>query len=413
MEWVLDYSHPAIHTLKSSMFANKPLHIIEDDASLREVCETLLQSPIIGVDLESDSLHRYHEKVCLIQVSDNQSDYIIDPLKIRDLRPFLDIMEAEQPRKVMHGSDFDVVSLKRDYNIKINNLFDTLVAAQLLGYPNLGLASLIKRHFGIVIDKYYQKHDWSQRPLLPDHLDYARGDTHWLLALYELLGRKLRQKNFMEASLEESEFITQKEWTDRSGDPRRFLRIKKSNTLNEDGKKVLRTLWELREKLAEKMDRPSFKVVSDHVLLAFARSKPESLADMHKSVSSRSWLVKKHGRSILEAVEAGLADEREIPPPQPAPKKRNQNPNFDRVMMGLREWRQKKLDSKGFYAGILLSNGQLKEIARVCPRTLEELESTPLIRNWQSQLYALELLEVVEETCSKPKSKGRRRRKSS
>ena len=114
-------------------------------------------------------------------------DYIIDPLTIDDLQPFLDILHDASIRKIMHGSDFDIVSFKRDYDTQIHNLFDTLVAARFLRYDGLGLAALIQRHFGFTLDKKYQKHDWGRRPLLQEHLDYARGDTHWLLALYVCL----------------------------------------------------------------------------------------------------------------------------------------------------------------------------------------------------------------------------------
>ena len=132
----------------------------------------------------------------------------------------------------MHGSDFDVMSLQRDFNIKINNLFDTQIAAYLLGEEGLSLASLLEVYFAVELEKTLQKHDWSHRPLEKHHLKYARSDTHWLLGLQEILVSKLHSESLYEASIEESYLLSQKEFVDRKNEPTSYLRVKGSKKLS-------------------------------------------------------------------------------------------------------------------------------------------------------------------------------------
>ena len=173
------------------MFDLTPLVHVTDPEALADVANTLAEARVIGVDTESDSFYSYQERVCLIQLSDAHADYIIDPLAVEDLSALAPIMANPDIVKVLHGADYDIVCLRRDFSFAFVNVFDTLIASQLLGFERIGLADLIGRFFGHEIDKQYQRHDWSRRPLLPEHIEYARGDTHFLLALREIMERKL------------------------------------------------------------------------------------------------------------------------------------------------------------------------------------------------------------------------------
>ena len=157
-------TRPTINYTCVMFFATEPI-MVENEAALQELCSHLSTQSHIAVDLEGDSLHHFKERLCLMQVSDLQQDYIVDLVKIPNLTPMIEIMESPDILKVMHGADYDVVSLKRDYNCQIQSLFDTAIAAQFLDYEKFGLAHLIERHFGLILEKKYQKHDWSRRPL--------------------------------------------------------------------------------------------------------------------------------------------------------------------------------------------------------------------------------------------------------
>ena len=173
----------------------------------------------------------------------------------------------------MHGSDFDVMSLQRDFGVKINNLFDTQIAAYLIGEEGLSLAFLLEKYFAVELEKSLQKHDWSARPLERHHLHYARSDTHWLLALKEILIARLQQESLLDASIEESYLLSQKDFVDRKNEPTAYLRVKGSKKLSPEQKKRLYYLWALRENIAEKRDLPPFKIFSDSNIISLCQLK--------------------------------------------------------------------------------------------------------------------------------------------
>jgi ribonuclease D len=397
------------------MFADTPLLIVEDTETLSQVVDDLSKEAVIGIDTESDSFHHYQEKVCLIQVSDPRRDYILDPLKIRDLSRLGEVLESPHIVKVLHGADYDVVCLKRDFGFQIRGLFDTMVAAQFLAMPKVGLADLIERFFGEEVDKKYQRHDWAERPLLEEHLQYARGDTHWLLALREVMLHKLRQSARLRHVEEECRLLEEREWSGRGGDPADFLRVKRSGTLDPEGLKVLRSLWGYRDAQARAADRPAFKIMPDAMLVAIASRRPRTQNDLHAILRRGSALSRKHGSRLLEVVENGLADDTPIPEPtRPDRTRRTRSgAGVERLMGPLRDWRNQVVESRGLAPVVVASNQMLKEVARVAPKTLDELKGVPGVRSWQVEQFGDEILGVVASagpTGGDSGTKKRRRR---
>lgn len=398
------------------MFGETPLIIVEDRSSLLEAVEHLSKAPVLGVDTESDSFHHYQEKVCLIQISDTQRDYIIDPLKVPELDELGELFSDPSIVKVLHGADYDIVSLQRDFGHRFTNIFDTMLAAQFLAMPRIGLADLIGHYFGHTIDKKYQRHDWARRPLLDEHLHYARGDTHWLPALQEVLGMRLEARGQRDALREECEILEKREWTGRTADPGAFLRVKGSKNLDKDQLRVLWALWRLRDDEARERDRPAFKVMPDRVLLALAKEQPEDMEDLAKHFKRGSSLVRRYGDRILAAIEEGQADDR------PIPKRRRKRSNkrergsgggasIDRLLGPLKDWRNKVVDRDGLNPVVVANNTLLKEIARAAPEDLEALGEVPGIRNWQVESFGEELVAVVRKHSGSRKKKSSRRRR--
>ena len=401
------------------MFGDTPLVMVEDAETLVRVSAHLRSCPVIGVDTEADSFHHYQEKLCLVQISDLHTDYILDPLKVADLAPLKAVLEDARVVKVLHGGDYDVVSLKRDHGIAIRNVFDTMIAAQFLGLPRFGLADLIERHFGHQVDKKFQRHDWARRPLLSEHLDYARGDTHFLLALREVLSLRLRRKGRLAAHAEECEHLERREWTRQDDPETAFWRVKGSNTLDGDGRRVLRGLWAYRDEEARRLDRPAFKVMPDDMLIRLAADRPTTEAALGQVVRSSSSLARRHGDALLKVIEEGLADARPVPPP---PKKERRaddadsgGPGVDRLLVPLKEWRNAWVSRTGLNPVVVASNGLLKEIARAAPTDVDALARVPGIRAWQVKDLGEELVAVVRAVgpSGAPPSakKGRRRRR--
>jgi len=398
------------------MFGNTPLIIIEDDAALIAAVEKLRAAPVIGVDTEADSFHSYREKVCLIQLSDLESDFIVDPLKVTDMSPLGEIMADPTKVKVLHGADYDIVSMKRDFGYTFDNVFDTMISAQFLGFDKVGLADLIRRFFGHKIDKKYQRHDWSKRPLFEEHLDYARGDTHWLPAIRELLLIHLKRSGRLEAVEEEFALVQDREWAGRTDSDADFLRVKGAKTLEDDQKRVLRAVWEYRDGKAKSANRPAFKLIPDPFLLTLARSQPSDLDALNKLARRGSSMLRRHGESLVAAVKRGVEDDRDIPELPKPTRTRNlrMGPGMERYLNALKDWRNDKVAKTGVPPVAVANNTLLKEVARLAPSDLETLREVPGIRRWQVADHGDELLSVVQsvkaQRASEPSPEPARRR---
>src|SRR5262249_45917917 len=153
--------------------------------------ETLARAPALAVDTEADSFYHYFHKCCLIQISDGTTAYLIDPLAVRSLDPLGAVFASRSITKVLHAAEQDVLYLRRDYGFNLEPIFDTMIAAQLLGRPSIGLAGLLAANFGVVLDKKCQRDDWSLRPLTERQKTYAAEDVLHLIRLSELLRQDL------------------------------------------------------------------------------------------------------------------------------------------------------------------------------------------------------------------------------
>ena len=159
---------------------------------LQEMTGSISTEPVLAIDTESNSLFAYRERVCLVQISTPATDYLVDPLSITDLSPLAPIFANRTQQKIFHAAEYDVICLKRDYRFEIHNVFDTMIAARILGEPQVGLGSMLSTYFSITLDKRYQRADWAKRPIPPAMLDYARMDTHFLFALKAVVESKLK-----------------------------------------------------------------------------------------------------------------------------------------------------------------------------------------------------------------------------
>src|SRR5438067_650340 len=222
--------------------------------------------PVVAVDTEADSLHSYFDKVCLIQMSVGGEDLIIDPLKKLDLAPFGALLADPNVRKVLHGADYDLRILNRDFGYTISNLVDTSICAQLLGYEGIGLAALLERHFGVRLDKSHQRADWAMRPLPRNMLEYAATDTRYLIPLAEKLRAELEALGRWEWAVEEFARLENVRF-EKEEVEEPFRRLKGIGAFDRRSLAVVRGLYDLRDALARKADRPPFKIFSNEIIL--------------------------------------------------------------------------------------------------------------------------------------------------
>ena len=420
----------------TDLFGDTELWFVDTPERLAEMVEALNAATVIGVDTESDSFHHYREKVCLIQFSDLERDYILDPLAVSDISALAPMFADPSKVKIFHGADYDMVCLNRDFGFTFRNVFDTMIASQMAYMPKIGLADLIDRYFGITIDKQYQRHDWAKRPLLDEHIQYARGDTHYLLAIREFLIRELRAIGRMGHVEEECERIEAREFVPRVEDPNRWLKTKRSSHLSDGEKRILKHLWQFRDRMAQRQDRPSFKIIPDPVLVKAAEIAPKTIDALESAFPQKRAMRNRYGEGMVAAVLAGLDDDEPIPSSKRASKESKPSSSHPRRLVGkqaerafeeLKRWRNNLLQQQAGRAPVTIaSNSTLKAIAAARPFDLEELGAIPDVRRWQVADYGEAILEALEtaapaakvgtaaeesgESTAKPKRRRRRKR---
>ncbi len=365
---------------------------IDTAPELADLVELLSQQPLVAVDTESDSLYSYYEKVCLIQFSIPQADYLVDPLAI-DVSALGDVFADPAIEKIFHAAEYDFLSMKRDFGFVFNNLFDTMLAARILGWPRYGLGPLLEEYFGIQPDKRFQRYNWGQRPLSKKALEYAHLDTHYLIPLREIQLQHLTDQNRQREAAGAFERLTQVEPTSKIFNPDDFWRIKYARDLRPQQQAVLRQLFILRDKLARRLDRPPFKVMNDRAMVELAKTQPQTVDELDQLDGLGKKLLYHNVDSILEAIRAGQAASTPTYPSQ------NQHRPDSHTMTRyetLRQWRNDVAAERGVEPDVIISNHLLMEIARSNPKSLVKLIQSEILDEWQQETYGKMLLNVLQ-----------------
>ena len=358
-----------------------------------ELSESLLQQAEIAVDLEMDSLHHYQEKVCLIQVSTRQSSWLIDPLECRDMQPLAAPLADSKVRVVMHGSDYDIRSLHRDFSIVVTNLFDTMIASRFLGIAEFGLAALLKDRFGIELDKKFQKADWSKRPLTREMREYAVADTSNLLPLYDRLNAELQQQNRQLWLEEECRLVSQARVSEKGGPL--FLYCKSAGKRKGRTLAILEELLQLRESQARLLDRPPFKVLSADMLLEIAENRPQTISELSTIKGMTPGQINRYSTGLLAAVRRGQELPEDELPRYPHTRRQEPVEGAKELLRKLKVWRETKCTSLGIEPGVLAPNWLLEVLADTLPTTCANLNDIPGMREWQKKLFGQELLAMA------------------
>jgi ribonuclease D len=281
---------------------------IDSQSDFDVAMEHIAAQAAVAVDTEADSLHSYFDKVCLIQISAGGEDYVIDPLRRIDLAAFGNLLRDPKVTKILHGADYDLRILNRDFGFVISNLIDTMICAQLLGYEQFGLAALLERHFGFRVDKVHQRADWAMRPLPPDMLDYAATDTRHLLELFGKLRAELEPLGRWQWAREEFsrlEAVRFKDKEEEETEP--FRRLKGINAFDRRSLAIARTLYEWRDQLARKADRPPFKIIGNDVLIELAKNKASTQQALDGIKILSQYHRNRYSRELLRRVREALA----------------------------------------------------------------------------------------------------------
>ncbi|HEX7488566.1 MAG TPA: ribonuclease D [Anaeromyxobacteraceae bacterium] len=277
--------------------------LVADAPALQALAEALTREPAVALDTESNSFHVHRERVCLLQISTREADWVVDPFAV-DVRPLGPVLAAA-PALVLHGADYDVRCLKREYGFVLPALFDTMAAARRLGRAGLGLSALVEEQFGVRLSKDFQRSDWGRRPLTVEQVSYAALDTHFLLPLHEVLARELRARDLWDEAAQEFGRIAAVEPRPRVFDPEGWRKMKGARDLDAPGRAVLRTLWVAREERASALDRPPFKVMPEQSMVEVARRRPGSEQELLRVPGVTTVVLRRMGEAVLAAIREG------------------------------------------------------------------------------------------------------------
>ncbi|MDE0141758.1 MAG: HRDC domain-containing protein [Caldilineaceae bacterium] len=363
--------------------------------------------PWLALDTESDSLFRYAPRVCLIQITApevpagaqslpdpaNVVDFLIDPLRLKNLSGLGDILADGITEVILHAAENDILTLQRDFDFRLQKIYDTQLAARILGRQGIGLAKVLDEEFGVVSDKKMQRTNWGQRPLTQQQLTYAQIDTHYLPALRARQIKSLEEAGRWEEAKAAFRMLESIRFS--PPEPRAFWQMKQIRSVEERDLGVLQAVWEWRESFAHEVDRPPFKVLGENALVHLSQKRPRTLSSLKAVPGLSERQVRWFGRKLLAAVREGEQ--------RPAPQRPTSNRKTDPALTAagkkryeaLRQWRTETAAARGVDPDIVFSNETLQQISTSRPATLAELEKIPSVGKWKAQAYGAKLFRLL------------------
>jgi ribonuclease D len=365
--------------------------------ALTESVAALRREPLVAVDTEAASFHRYRDRIFLIQLSGPSETAVVDPLALSDLSPVGELLVDPNVEKIFHDADYDLRTLDRDYGFHARRLFDTRIAAQFAGEPAVGLAALLEKYVGVKLSKEHQKADWSRRPVPAAMLAYAVADTEHLLALREALRSHLTTLGRLAWVTEECERLEGLRWSG-GGDPAAaYLRVKGAKTLEPRQLAALRELYAWRDALAAEEDRATFRIIGNDALRGVAVALPRTLADLAAIPELSRPLIKRYGPALVAATARALALGEEALPRIERAARSPRDPAFDARVERLKAARNRVAAELKLDPGVLCGRPTLEAVARASPlpRDRADLARIGELRRWQIEVLGDALLAAL------------------
>jgi len=336
----------------------------------------------IALDTEGASFHRFLDRIYLLQLSTRERSAIIDPLPIGSPEKLGKLLLDRNVETVFHDADYDLRLLHQDYGWHVTNLFDTRIAAQLLGIKSFGLAALLEQFFDVRLDKKHQRADWSMRPLTPDMLEYAAQDTRYLLQLRDHRKSELQRRGRWHWAEEEFARLEGTRW-EAEEEMESFLRLKGARDLTRRELAVLREVVNWRDTVAAQLDRATFRVMGNEVLLELARRSPRSVSELGAIKGMPKGMVDRAGPDIVASIRRGMEAPEEELPKFPRGQRWNKDRDFDERVSRLKLVRDEAATRLELDPGVLCSRERLENVARSGAKSIEELAAVPELRRWQ------------------------------
>jgi ribonuclease D len=352
-------------------------------------------SKLVAVDTEGASFHRFVDRIYLLQISTREKTAVVDPLPIGVPKELGALVEDPSVEIVFHDADYDLRLLQQDYGWQIRNVFDTRVAAQLMGIRAFGLAALLERYFGLTLDKKHQRADWSMRPLTKDMLDYAALDTMYLPDLRDRLKEALEGAGRWSWAREEFTRLEGTRW-DAADDGTAFMRMKGARDLNRRELAVLRELVTWRNGVAGEHDRATFRIIGNEPLFEIIKTLPRDKATLGAIKGMPRGILESRASELVAAIERGLAVPDAELPRFPRAARWDRDPDFDMRVNALKTVRDAVAEKLDLDTGVLCARDRMEAVARAKPETLEDFDRIPELRRWQVEVLAPGFLEALK-----------------
>src|SRR3990172_1505400 len=353
----------------------------------------IMKANCIAVDMESNGLYSYPERICLIQLNTEDKTYIVDTLAVSDLSVLGEVFENPTVEKIMHGCDYDIRSFDRDYGFRLKNIFDTEVAAKFCGATQIGLDMVLKQFIGVNIDKVkrLQKANWGIRPLTDEMLSYAVNDVRSLITLCQELKRRLSICDRMEWVKEECRRLETIQHSSQQPPELTFQKAKGAYALSPRQLAIFKELFILRQKEALRYGKPPFKVLSIDTLLYLAKNPDAEL----NSVAGVGREIKIS--QLIKAINDGLTAPLVI---QGGSKKKSPlkwTKEAKARFTALKVWRQKKSEAMNLAPNLIWPTRNLEFLAMEPVDRYGDLNvrTCPDVRKWQLKKFKHEIIEIV------------------
>jgi ribonuclease D len=382
-----------------------PALLVETSEALAALVQRLSSEPRLALDTEANSLHAFRERVCVVQLSAPGLDAIVDPLAVPDLSPLRALVDRDldgQPVEVVfHGGDYDITMLSREHGFSFRRVFDTMIAATLIGEERVGLAALVEKSHGVVLTKKYQTSDWARRPFTPPQLEYLRNDTRFLFDLRDRLGAALAAADLVEESEIEFRRLAALRRASPMDDLDAWREMKGADRLGDEGRAVLSRLFAWRDERAKAHDVPRFRILANEVLVALATTPPADANALARFPGLHAVVAEGDAGPLLSAILAGLdaaARGDAPPPPDRGPRSADERARLDLVRdreERVRRWRNDEARDRRVPNVVVLPNVALRSIAESPPPDVATLAANPDVGPKRADRYGETILRVL------------------
>lgn len=370
-----------------------PAEWINTPASLAQTCRELLTQPILGVDTESNSLYVYKEQVCLIQISTRQKDYLIDPLSIKDISPLGEVLASPSIEKVFHAAEYDVICLKRDFNFSISPIFDTMLAARILGKENTGLGAILQEEFNIQADKRFQRANWGKRPVSQEMLHYAQMDSYFLIEIRNRFKQELQRVGRTAIADEDFARLSNIEPPQAPSYEQECWKLASGQSYQNKQISVLMALCQYRDDLARERDVPLFKVFPNRFIQSLVETMPTSREEFFNIDYSPMKKMEPFIQPILAIIGEARQNKANFHV------QNNHRPEWDffKRHEAIRGWRKQKAIELRVMSDIVLPKDIMMEITRQNPETMQALAEIMKEVPWRFNNFGEQILTVIHE----------------